>query len=161
MKPKKLRLYNLLFPVWMLIWWPSALWLILIPLNYALDALVLHLHLPAELDRRAFRRAHAWKICLAGFVGDFLGSALLFGVYALWPSHALTYDIAYRPYGSPGALAVTLAAIALSAAAIYWLDRAVLRHSGLNPEAARRAALSLAVWTAPYLFLFPSGVLYR
>ena len=161
MKQKELRVYNLLFPVWMLIWWPSVLWLGLIPFNYALDALVLHHSLPAAMDRRAFRRHHAWKICLAGFVGDFLGSALLFGVYALWPSHALTYDIAYRPYGSPGALAVTLTAIALSAAAIYWLDRFVLRRAGLAPEAARRAALSLAVWTAPYLFLFPSGVLYR
>ena len=161
MKKKELRLYNLMFPVWMLIWWPSPLWLGLIPLNYALDALVLHHSLPAAMDRRAFRRRHAWKICLAGFLGDFLGSALLFAVYALAPSHALTYAIAYAPFSGPGAFAVTFAAAALSAAAIFALDRWILRRAGLEPSAAVRAARNLALFTAPYLFFFPSGLLYR
>ena len=158
---KELRLYNLMFPVWMLIWWPSPLWLVLIPLNYALDALVLHVSLPAATDRRAFRRRHTWKICLAGFLSDFLGSALLFAVYALSPARQLTNDIAYDPFGSAAALAVTLASILLAAAAIFLLDRWVLCRSGLDADAARRAARNLAVFTAPYLFLFPSGLLYR
>ena len=161
MKQKELRVYNLLFPVWMLIWWPSVLWLGLIPFNYALDALVLHHSLPAAMDRRAFRRHHAWKICLAGFAGDFLGSALLFAVYALSSSRKLTYDIAYQPLASPGALAVTLAAVVLAGAAIFALDRWILCRAGLGAPEALRAARNLALLTAPYLFFFPSGLLYR
>ena len=157
----ELRLYNLLFPVWMLIWWPSPLWLILIPLNYGLDALVLHLSLDAAMDRRAFRRKQTWRICLAGFGSDFLGSALLFAVYAWNPSRQLTYDIAYDPFAGAASLAVTLAAVVLAGTAIYWLDVRILRRAGLNDGAARRAARNLAIFTAPYLFLFPSGLLYR
>ena len=160
-RKKELRLYNIMFPIWMLIWWPSWLWLVLIPLNYGIDALVLHLSLPAGMDRRAFLRKHAWKICLAGFVGDFLGSAAILGLYALDLSRDFTYDIAYDPFGSAAALAATAAAIGISAAAIFLLDRRILRRAGLDPETARRAARNLAVFTAPYLFLIPSGLLYR
>ena len=162
MKTNELRLYNILFPVWMLIWWPSWLWLILIPLNYGLDALVLHLSLPRDALRRALRRRHAWKVCLAGFFSDFLGSALmLFTVYATERSREFNYAIAYNPFAQAGALAVALAALALSAGAIFLLDRWILRRAGLDAADARRAARNLAIFTAPYVFLFPSGLLYR
>ena len=160
-RKKEIRLYNILLPVWMLVWWPSWLWLALIPLNYAIDALVLHLSLPADTDRKAFRRKHAWKICLAGFASDFLGSALLFWIYALDLSQELSYGIAFDPFGNAAALAVTVSAVVLAAAAIFLLDRRILRRAGLDPDAARLAARNLAVFTAPYLFLFPSGLLYR
>ena len=160
-KKNDMRVYNLMFPVWMLVWWPSWLWLALIPLNYGIDALVLRLSLPAGSDRAAFLRKHTWKICLAGFASDFLGSALLFAVYAFTPGDPLSYNLAYAPFGSAAALAVTLAALLLSAGAIFLLDRRILRRTGLDPGKARRAARNLAVFTAPYLFLFPSGLLYR
>lgn len=158
---KEIRLYNILFPVWMLVWWPSWLWLILIPLNYGVDALVLHLSLPRDADRRAFGRKNAWKICLAGFLSDFLGSALLFALYVMDLSGDFSYHIAYDPFGSIPALLTALAAAALSAGAIFLLDRWILRRAGLDAEGARRAARNLAIFTAPYLFLFPSGLLYR
>ena len=155
------RVYNVMFPLWMLVWWPSWLWLALIPLNYGIDALVLRLSLPADTDRAAFVRKHTWKICLAGFASDFLGSALLFAVYAFTPGDPLSYNLAYAPFGNAAALAVTLTALVLSAGAIFLLDRRILRRAGLDPGKARRAARNLAVFTAPYLFLFPSGLLYR
>ena len=34
-------LYNVLFPIWLLIFFPSYLWLILIPANYLIDRIVL------------------------------------------------------------------------------------------------------------------------
>ena len=160
-KKNDMRVYNLMFPVWMLVWWPSWLWLALIPLNYGIDALVLRLSLPAGSDRAAFLRKHTWKICLAGFASDFLGSALLFAVYAFTPGDPLSNNLAYAPFGSAAALAVTLAALLLSAGAIFLLDRRILLRAGLDPDGARRAARNLAVFTAPYLFLFPSGLLYR
>ena len=34
-------LYNVLFPIWLLVFFPSYLWLILIPANYMIDRIVL------------------------------------------------------------------------------------------------------------------------
>ena len=157
---KPLRLYNLMFPVWMLVWFPSWLWLGLIPANYLLDRLVLRHTLAGREDRELFCRKHAWKICLAGFAGDFVGAALLFAVYAV--SHnPLNYALAYQPFSHPGALAVTLASVVLAAGAIFLLDRAILKKAGLEAVQAGKSAMVLAVITAPYLYFFPSGLLYR
>ena len=166
-KRKPLRLYNILLPFWMLIWWPSVLWLILIPLNYLIDALVFHWSLPKDADRKTLRRRHGWKLCLAGFVSDFAGSALLFGAYLLademrfsW-GRDLVYDIGYNPFGSFAAFAVTLLAAALAGALIFLLDRWILKKAGLDPAQVKRSAKMLSLITAPYLFFFPSGLLYR
>ena len=71
--------YNVMFPLWMLIWFPSWLWLLLIPANYLIDRLVLWWSLGSAEDRQQFCRQHTWKICLAGFASDFAGSLLLLG----------------------------------------------------------------------------------
>ena len=39
------RLYNILFPIWLLVFLPTYIWLFLIPANYLIDALVLWLSL--------------------------------------------------------------------------------------------------------------------
>ena len=44
--------------------------------------------------------------------------------------------------------------------AIYSFDTKILTGVGLDAEQARRSALRLAVITAPYLYFFPSRLLY-
>lgn len=85
-KRKEVKLYNILLPVWILIFWPSFLWLFLIPANYFIDRIVLKWSLGGRKDRGLFCRKHTWKICLAGFAGDFAGACLLFAVFmaAAW-----------------------------------------------------------------------------
>lgn len=161
-----LRLYNVMFPIWMLIWFPSWLWLLLIPVNYLIDSFVLYLSLGGMPERGIFVRRHSWKICLAGFLADFAGSLILFAAYLLFEripaeGHRLSYSLAYNPYGSFPALAVTLFAAAAAALLIYLIDRAILRRACRDERQARRSALALAIFTAPYLFLLPSGILYR
>jgi hypothetical protein len=51
---QSVTLYNVLFPVWLLVWIPSFLWILLIPLNFAIDYLVLYKSLPASTERKAF-----------------------------------------------------------------------------------------------------------
>ena len=71
------RLYNLLLPLWLLIFIPSWLWLLLIPANYLIDRVVLKWSLGDMEERGLFCRKHTWKICLAGFVSDFIGALIL------------------------------------------------------------------------------------
>ncbi|MBQ1287153.1 MAG: hypothetical protein IIY22_01205, partial [Erysipelotrichaceae bacterium] len=76
---KEVRLYNVLFPVWMLVWIPSYLWIFLIPANYLIDRFVLTKSLSGDLDKDVFLKKHTWKICIAGFFSDLIGSLLMFG----------------------------------------------------------------------------------
>ena len=161
MQNKTVRLYNILLPIWMLVWWPSWLWLFLIPGNYLIDALVFRWSLKGREDAPALCRRHTWKLCLAGFFSDFAGAALMFAAVAADVSDELTEALAYFPFRHWGAFLITALAVALAGGLIFLLDRFILQKSGLDPTQAKRSALMLAAVTAPYLFLFPSGLLYR
>ena len=41
-KNKNIKIYNILFPVWLFYLWPTPLWLLIIPLNAVIDGLVLN-----------------------------------------------------------------------------------------------------------------------
>ena len=66
-----------------------------------------------------------------------------------------------NPFSNALSLIITIAAIALSAACIYLLDRKILQKAGLTMEQAKKSAIRLALITAPYLYLIPSEILYR
>ncbi len=45
--------YNILLPVWLLLFWPTYLWLLLIPANYLIDRFVLKWSLGGVAGARA------------------------------------------------------------------------------------------------------------
>ena len=155
--------YNVMFPLWLLVWFPSWLWVVLVPVNYAIDHLVLWLTLPADDEERgSFCRWNAWKLCIFGFMGDFVGSALLLGMEMALGEGA--YEVAdalsYDAFSNPVALALTVLAIAVAALVIYVLDRRSLHVAGLDLAQAKESARWIALITAPYLFLVPARILY-
>ena len=160
------RFYNILLPLWLIIFLPSYLWLGLIPLNYIIDRVVLRWSLGDMPDKGLFCRKHTWKICLAGFFSDLVGSLILLGVSI--PASEISekfYDIGHAimfdPFSNPIGLLIVTASIAVSAACIYFLDKRILGKAGLEPELVKRSAVRLALITAPYLYLFPSRLLYE
>ena len=159
--------YNVMFPLWMLIWFPSWLWLLLIPANYLIDRIVLWWSLGSAENRQQFCRQHTWKICLAGFASDFAGSLLLLGAYLLLSSfdggwaQDIVRGLGFSPFSNIVSFLVTAAAIALAGACIYALDLRIIRKAGMNEAQSRHSAFMLAVCTAPYLFLIPSQLLYQ
>ena len=157
------KYYNVLFPVWMLIWFPNPLWSILIPVNYLIDRFVLKCSLPKETDRDAFCKKYSTRICLAGFAADLIGSALLFAAMLLWEddSYGIANGLNMNPFKNVPTFLIVAFAIAISAVAIYVIDHWILVKAGLDKEQAKHSALYLAIFTAPYLFLFPSQLLYR
>ena len=80
MKNNNVRLYNILLPLWLIVFLPTYFWLALIPLNYIIDRVVLRWSLGDMPDKGLFCRKHTWKICLAGFLSDLAGSLILLGV---------------------------------------------------------------------------------
>ncbi len=165
MDHRPIRTYNILLPIWLMVWFPSWLWLILVPANYLVDRLVLSWSLGDMEDKGTFCRENTWRVCVAGFISDFAGSALLLVAMVFLGSQPGANEFAaaltLNPFANIFALLVTLAAIALAGFCIFRLDRWLLGSAGLDPELARRAALRLAIITAPYLFLVPAALLYR
>ena len=163
------RLYNIMLPLWMIVFWPSWLWLVIIPLNYLIDRIVLRWSLGDMPDKGLFCRKHTWKIWLAGFASDFLGFLIMLGVFVvaavLGDSSPLFDDIlagvGFNPFSNVVSFLIVALAVAVSGCAIFFIDRAILSRTGLNAEQLKKSALRLAIITAPYLYFFPSSIIYN
>jgi hypothetical protein len=169
MKNSDKRLYNVIFPIWLLVFFPSYLWLILIPVNYLIDRIVLRWSLGDMSDKNLFCRKNTWKICLAGFLGDFVGSIALFFASQLLSGlggkrfsflQMAGEGIMFDPFTNVLSFLIVAAGIALSAVCIYNLDKRILGKTEMEPEQVKRAAFRLALFTAPYLYLIPSRWFY-
>lgn len=168
---KEVKLYNILLPIWILIFCPTWLWLILIPANYLIDRLVLRWSLGEMPESSTFCRKHTWKICISGFLGDLCGAIVLFSVFVI---DALAGDgmqtaplldkieqgIAGDPFSSIAAFLTVAVSVAVAGLVIFFLDRKIFTRAGLAPDQARKSALWIAVITAPYLYFVPSRLLY-
>lgn len=174
---QSVTLYNILFPVWLLVWIPSPLWLLLIPLNFVIDYFVLYKSLPDDVEReknftgsvprKAFCNTYAWKICAAGFAADFTGSLFLLASFMITGFHKLdslrpvSHGLGLNPFENAAAFLIVVCSILLAAYCIYRFDSYLLKRAGISEEQRRKSALWLAIATAPYLFLLPSELLFR
>ena len=157
-------------PIWLLIFFPSWLWLLLIPANYLIDRIVLRWSLGDMPEKGLFCRNHNWKICLAGFASDYAGAILLFALNQLM--FGMNDDVnsfiskaadglMLNPFSNVLSLVIVIAAIVLSAVCIYKLDKSILTKAGLDIDQAKKSAIKLAIITAPYVYLIPSEWFYN
>ncbi|MBQ4374406.1 MAG: hypothetical protein II783_01320 [Erysipelotrichales bacterium] len=162
-----IRLYNMILPIWLLVWWPSYLWLILIPLNYLWDRLMFSFALQKEEveNRKKIARYHTWEICLAGFAADFAGAAVLYFIAVTFGEKGWVYEHItehlLNPFTDVFMFLLVCFSIAISGLLVYLLDGVVLRgavlRSGeeLRGDQIRKIAFWMAVTTAPYFYLVP------
>jgi len=160
---KPIKLYNVIFPVWLVLCIPSWLWLILIPANLAVDCLVCTLTLCALkcAQKKSVLRKVWWKLWVLGFAADAVGIVWLVVGWLLTVPFGDVWEnsvghILHNPFAHPAAFLWTLAAVALAGGCIYFWDRRVLRKCDeLNARQQHIAALAMAVITAPWLFFVP------
>ena len=171
---KELRLYNLIFPLWFMVWFPGWWWLILIPANYFLDRFVLKRCLDKKIpENKHLLKKYSWKVCLFGFLSDFIGALFLLGIFmgisfigermidnnhkelglkiARWSGSGMI-----NVWQDPLTFIIAVAGVALSALMIYIFNKKMLRkNTEIGEENARYCAKWLAIATAPYLYLIP------
>ena len=171
MTPKRrpVRLYNVILPLWLLIFFPGAwfLWVIVLGGNFLVDSLVLligarrlGLENPKELYKRSILKVYG-----RGFAADFMGVILLVLVFFVLsplsgPLSDLIAAFVLNPFTHPGALLLTLLAVAESAYFIYDWNHKSFAGLGLTEQQVHKLCLWLAVFTAPWLFLLPAGLFY-
>ena len=160
------KLCNVLFPIWILIFVPQVL-AIVIPGNLIVDMAVLLLALAVLgcREKGAVIRKCWWKVWLLGFAADLIGAAwmVLGWLLATWlPGGAETLGkILYNPFGHPAAFLWTAAGVAIAGGVIFLLDRRVFRSvPELTSRQSTRLALTFAIVTAPWLFFLPLYSLY-
>ena len=142
------KLYNVLFPVWMLVLFP-AVWIVVLPGNFIIDSLVLFLGMRVLniSDKKTFYKKSIFKIFCFGLLSDLIGSAILFLFLAL--------ELVTRG----DELYVTIPAVLLSAAMIFVFNYFVT-FKAIPKEERLKLSLTFAVITAPYTFLIPTAWLY-
>ena len=174
---KHVRLYNLIFPPYMLI--ALVPWLALIALvgNFLIDSavmLVISRVVFGSFNRR-FYKYNIWKVWGFGFLGDLCGAAFLF-IGQIVASRIILIsgnsELMYRLIegwklasflDGTNAYSYVFAAIAIiiSAAVIFLLDRFVaFKYADLTKKQKTLSALAIAVVTAPYTFLLPYNLFY-
>ncbi len=147
----------------MLVFFPTPLWVFLIPGNYLIDYLILRHCQKKLMFEKDFADKNAWKICLAGFFSDLIGALFLFAWLVLLDEGdglLISSALNMNPFRNIYALLITLAAIAMSGVLIYVLNIRIFQKM-IGRENGRYIALRMALWTAPYLYLLPMEIFYR
>ena len=146
---KKTKLYNVLFPFWMLLLFPQ-LWLIVLPGNFIIDSLVLlvSLCILKIADKKQWYKKHIVKIFAFGMLSDIIGAAYM-----------LFMMIVFEVGRMGDELYLTIPALIISAVLIFVFNYYVTFKKA-EKELRFKFALIFAIVTAPYTFLVPSSWLY-
>ena len=148
------RLYNILFPAWMFYLFPSWLWLVILPANFAIDSLVLCLAMRrlGITEQREIWRKSIIRIWGVGFLSDFAGALLTLGFMLIIDAFHLSWDV----YLFPGTTLLAIPGVVLSGVLIYLLDRRYAFVKCMSDERhIHELSLALAFFTAPYAMLIP------
>lgn len=145
---KQVKLYNVLFPFWMLLMFPQV-WIIVLPGNFLIDSLVLLICMYAlkTESKKQYYLKHIFKIFAFGLLADVIGSGFMLLMVVLEVS--TMGDELY----------LTIPALLISAAMIFVFNYFITFKKAEKPQRLK-LALTFAIATAPYTFLVPSSWLY-
>lgn len=164
-------LYNVIFPLWLL-WIFPVTWIVVLPANLLFDLLVLSLSMRClKLEgRKEIAKKAVLKVWVSGFVSDFIGTAVMVSAVLIdsfldyqspsgaWWYENMTNAVALNPFETLPAFLWSVACILISGICIYQLNfRLALKKAVPDTSVRKKLSLSLAVFTAPYLFLLPTA----
>ena len=162
---KSVRLYNVIFPVWLLFIFPIS-WLFVIPINFAIDSLIilLGMYVLRIENKLGFYKQTIFWVFLFGFLADILGGILLLVTQFVEDNGAfyeyVTYAVSMNPFDNVYSLLYTLFAVLVAGVLIYVFNRFISFRKIKELKVKRVISLLLAVLTAPYLFLLPTVTVY-
>lgn len=171
---KNLKLYNVFFPVWLLILIPFT-WVIVIPANFIVDSLVIFISLKFLKIEEAFQKYKKviFKVFIFGFLSDFIGSAFLLLVTYLgtiggessafikWFEKNIVSYMMSNPIANIYAFTIVALAVLLGGICIYFFNLKIsFKNLDIDEKDKRKMALIMAIFTAPYLFFLPVSLIY-
>lgn len=146
---RDVKLYNVLFPFWMLLLFPY-LWLLVLPGNFIIDSIVLIIGMAVLkiTDKKQWYKQHIFKIFGFGLLSDFIGAAYMMILMIMFE------------VGSMGdELYLTIPALVISATFIFIFNY-FITFKKIDLSSRLKMSILFAVVTAPYTFLVPSSWIY-
>ena len=173
MKKKDIKLYNMIMPIWLLVIFPFT-WVFILPLNYLIDTLVLRLtmkKLKVE-KRKEIYKMTILKTWIYGFLADFIGAAIIL-IPSWWlyeivnPNTAFGFviqemgQVMLNPFDNVFSFLIALVATMVGAYFVYLFNykfalKKAFEEGYIDQKTKKKIAISMAVFTAPYLFLLPA-----
>ena len=163
-----IKIYNVIFPIWLL-WLFPLTWIIILPGNFIIDSLILLLTLKVLKinDKKNIYKKTILKVWLFGFLSDFIGTLIMLIPVIVenslpvnfrdWWYSNLTAPVSYNPFDSIYSVIWVIVCIIITSCFIYWFNNKVsFKKLDIDENSKKKLALSLAIFTAPYLFLLPT-----
>lgn len=146
---KDIKLYNVLFPFWMILMIPW-LWLIVLPGNFIIDSIVLTVSMAIlkVADKKQWYKRYIFKIFGFGMIADIIGSAYMLLMMMVFEVGTMGDE-----------LYLTLPALAISAILIF-LFNYFFTFKKTDKSLRLKFSVIFATVTAPYTFLVPSSWIY-
>ena len=167
---KEVKLYNIIFPIWLLIFFPPIIFITLAG-NFVIDSLVIlacvsifKLAINSE-ERKSFYKNSIIKVWLFGFLADIIGAAILF-ILGIWGEYfGLSYELVsaidFDPFSNPLAVMVIVFAMLVSALFIFLFNYKITFRELIKDNSVRfKVALTIAIVTMPWTFLLPTKWFY-
>lgn len=167
---KEVKLYNIIFPIWLLIFFPPIIFITLAG-NFVIDSLVIlacvsifKLAVNSE-ERKTFYKNSIIKVWLFGFLADIIGAAILFILGILGEYFGLSYELVsaidFDPFSNPLAVMVIVFAMLVSALFIFLYNYKITFRELIKDNSVRfKVALTIAIVTMPWTFLLPTKWFY-
>lgn len=167
---KEVKLYNIIFPIWLLIFFPPIIFITLAG-NFVIDSLVIlacvsifKLAINSE-ERKSFYKNSIIKVWLFGFLADIIGAAILFILGILGEYFGLSYELVsaidFDPFSNPLAVMVIVFAMLVSALFIFLFNYKITFRELIKDNSVRfKVALTIAIVTMPWTFLLPTKWFY-
>ena len=165
---KETRLYNVMFPIWIL-WLFPLTWIVVLPANFIIDLLVVVLAMKywKMTDIKVKAKKVIFRVWIMGFVADIIGSLFMFVGNLIdlgndWIYDKIVAPLCTNPFESIWALLWATACTALTGFLIYQFNKSwCLKKADLTEEERKKVAMALAIFTAPYLFYLPTIWFYN
>lgn len=159
MNKRIVKLYNIIFPMYMLWVMPPVIFISAI-LNFIIDSAVVLIteKVLKVKDIVSKYKKVILKVWGFGFLADFIGAFFLFLISALFENLDITikFSIDYNPFGNIYAFIITILCLIISGVLIYIFNKKFCYNKvDLTDREKHILALTMAIVTTPYLFLLP------
>ena len=148
---KSVKLNNLFFPLWLIVWFTPAAWLMALPVNFLIDSavIIISMKLMGITETGKSYRKSILRTWLLGFAADFTGTLLLF-IFCLIDSGSKWFNsvqngVFLNPFNNIFSFLTVAVCCAVSAVCIYIFNsKYCLKNAELTEKQVKKLRVLLS-----------------